>query len=66
MGHALGFYHHQSRYDRENYVTVMTGNILSDSSSQAQYAKETQQDTTNFNLPYDYGSVMHYADSRKN
>ncbi len=57
LGHALGFYHEQSRLDRNGFVQINTGCI--------EAGKEN-----NFDLrsgaggeygPYDYGSIMHYG-----
>ena len=56
IGHAIGFWHEQSRPDRDNYVTINWDNI--------EAGKEH-----NFNLrhkvdyqdeEYDYASIMHY------
>ncbi|KAM9323129.1 meprin A subunit beta-like [Pholidichthys leucotaenia] len=57
--HALGFWHEQSRSDRDDYVTIKWDRI--------QEGKEhnfnTYDDTTSSSLgvPYDYGSMMHYS-----
>lgn len=64
MCHALGVFHHQARSDRENYIYVNTSNILPDDDSQAQYDKLSTSESNNFNTLYDYGSVMHYSDSK--
>ncbi|KAA0188360.1 hypothetical protein HAZT_HAZT010943 [Hyalella azteca] len=55
IGHAMGFNHEQSRSDRDNYVIVMLGNIIS--SYVSNFDKRV---TNNFGVPYDYSSVMHY------
>lgn len=55
LGHALGFWHEQSRTDRNNYIQVNTQNVQSGT-------------LHNFNIvassshhgPYDFDSVMHY------
>merc|ERR1712018_109725 len=57
--HALGWLHEQSRPDRDNYVIVKTENIVADSLSQ--FDKCTVEECTVQDLPYDYGSVMHYG-----
>ncbi len=55
MLHAVGFSHEQSRYDRDNYVTIRWNNIRPETFN-------------NFRLKpmqlasrYDYYSVMHYS-----
>ncbi|XP_069077873.1 embryonic protein UVS.2-like [Pleurodeles waltl] len=56
LNHALGFYHEQNRSDRDNYVTIMTKNILPDDID-----KFNRENTNNLGLEYDYSSVMHYG-----
>ncbi|XP_030641222.1 meprin A subunit beta-like [Chanos chanos] len=57
--HALGFYHEQSRYDRDEYVTIVLENILAGSVSN--FNKYTKYEITTQDTPYDYTSVMHYG-----
>lgn len=56
--HALGFFHEQSRPDRDNFVKINYGNIISGFDSQ--FAKQNAKHVTTFNHPYDFKSVMHY------
>ncbi|XP_060046803.1 meprin A subunit alpha [Erinaceus europaeus] len=57
--HALGFYHEQSRTDRDDYVDIWWDEILSGH----QHNFNTYDDNfiTDLNTPYDYESLMHYA-----
>ncbi|CAF0972711.1 unnamed protein product [Rotaria sordida] len=58
--HVLGFYHEQSRPDRDSYVTINQGNI--ESGHGHNFNKYTWGTTVlNQNSPYDYGSIMHYG-----
>uniref|UniRef100_A0A3P8SBU2 Metalloendopeptidase n=1 Tax=Amphiprion percula TaxID=161767 RepID=A0A3P8SBU2_AMPPE len=52
--HVLGLYHEQSRYDRDDYITIMWKNIKDGT-------KSTPTSSTTFNAPYDYLSLMHYG-----
>nr|AWD90193.1 hatching enzyme [Carassius auratus red var.] len=54
--HALGFYHEQTRSDRDQYVRINFENISPDMAYNFQ-----KQNTNNQNTPYDYGSIMHYG-----
>uniref|UniRef100_A0A8C5MQ20 Metalloendopeptidase n=1 Tax=Leptobrachium leishanense TaxID=445787 RepID=A0A8C5MQ20_9ANUR len=53
--HTLGFFHEQSRSDRDKYVDIMWKHI-----KQGSEGNFNQERTNNLDLPYDYGSVMHY------
>ncbi|XP_061545713.1 high choriolytic enzyme 1-like [Phycodurus eques] len=56
LNHALGFYHEQTRSDRDGYVRINWENI-----DPAMVHNFDKQDTNNLNSPYDYASVMHYG-----
>ena len=56
--HAAGFFHEQSREDRDIYVTVHEDNIVPGKENNFQkYFPEGGFD----HGPYDYGSIMHYG-----
>jgi len=56
IGHVVGFWHEQSRPDRDKYVTVHQQNIHPGYESNFKI-------TTNIDslgVPYDFNSIMHY------
>ncbi|XP_054980798.1 meprin A subunit beta [Sorex araneus] len=57
--HALGFWHEQSRSDRDDYVEIVWDRIQEGKESNF----NTYDDKTSdfLNVPYDYTSVMHYS-----
>ncbi|EDO34449.1 predicted protein, partial [Nematostella vectensis] len=58
IGHALGFFHEQSRPDRDEYVTIMWNNILE--KNKFNFNKYDRGTIDSLGTPYDYESVMHY------
>ncbi|XP_011193913.1 seminal metalloprotease 1 [Zeugodacus cucurbitae] len=57
--HLLGFYHMQSTHNRDNYVRIVTENIIPEFEHNFNiYAENLVED---FGLEYDYGSIMHYS-----
>lgn len=55
IGHVIGFYHEQSRNDRDEAVHVIWENVQK--GFEIQFNKESDQ---SFGVPYDYTSVMQY------
>ncbi|XP_020915721.1 low choriolytic enzyme [Exaiptasia diaphana] len=58
IGHCLGFYHEQSRPDRDNYVEIIWANIPQ--GVRFNFNKMTVSQIDSLGTPYDYASVMHY------
>ncbi|CAF4174467.1 unnamed protein product, partial [Rotaria sordida] len=56
--HTLGFYHEQSRWDRDNYVRINFTNIQPGMTHN--FEKYNSTYTSTLNTSYDYASVMHY------
>ncbi|XP_051775791.1 uncharacterized protein LOC114665886 isoform X1 [Erpetoichthys calabaricus] len=54
--HALGFYHEQTRPDRDSYVKVLFDNIDAVFADNFQIREGNMQ-----GIPYDYASIMHYS-----
>ena len=59
IGHAIGFWHEQSRPDRDNYVTVNLQNIRE--GKLHNFNKRNYKQVNSQGSGYDYGSIMHYG-----
>ncbi|CAL4083015.1 unnamed protein product [Meganyctiphanes norvegica] len=57
--HALGFHHEQTRWDRDEYVTISWDYMKH--GSEGNFAIHEEDKATGFGFPYDYQSVMHYG-----
>ena len=58
IGHAMGFYHEQSRSDRDTYLQIFLNKVRP-----GREHNFALMPTKNFCLPYDYSSVMHYGET---
>ncbi|XP_076613053.1 meprin A subunit alpha [Chaetodon auriga] len=56
--HALGFYHEQSRSDRDDYVNIWWDQI--EEGHAHNFEKYDDDFITDLNTAYDYESIMHY------
>ncbi|KAL3095861.1 hypothetical protein niasHS_005620 [Heterodera schachtii] len=59
MMHATGFFHEQSRTDRDNFITILWHNILP--GMQGQFEKYSAATIQTLGSDYDFGSIMHYG-----
>uniref|UniRef100_A0A914WG51 Metalloendopeptidase n=1 Tax=Plectus sambesii TaxID=2011161 RepID=A0A914WG51_9BILA len=59
IGHTLGFWHEQSRPDRDTYITVKSENMVAGTAGNV--AKRAASEVNYYGTPYDVGSVMHYG-----
>ncbi|KAK0400938.1 hypothetical protein QR680_015523 [Steinernema hermaphroditum] len=59
IGHSLGMYHGQTRYDRDSYVSIKTSNIQPD--KLYNFNKANSSTNNNYGLRYDFRSIMHYT-----
>ena len=61
LGHVIGFWHEQTRTDRDDYVIILFENIQDGKTSQFwKYGKEF---IDSLDVPYDYSSIMHYPEN---
>jgi len=57
--HSLGFWHEQSRPDRDDYVDIKFRNIPP--TLHNQFSKRTTDEVDYYGTKYDYKSIMHYG-----
>jgi len=57
--HTIGFWHEQSRLDRDNYIRINLNNVPSN--YHRQFAKYSASQASTLGEPYDKQSVMHYG-----
>uniref|UniRef100_A0A158PAV7 Metalloendopeptidase n=1 Tax=Angiostrongylus cantonensis TaxID=6313 RepID=A0A158PAV7_ANGCA len=57
--HVIGLWHEHMRYDRDKYIRVNYRNILP--GERSQFDIVSRKESTLYNIPYDYKSVMHYG-----
>jgi hypothetical protein len=57
--HTVGFFHEQSRYDRDEYIEITWPNVINGADDQ--FEKYGMNVIDQMNEPYDYSSIMHYG-----
>ena len=57
IGHVIGFWHEQSRPDRDEYIRILTENMNPGTQSNFRI----QEEIDSMGVGYDYNSIMHYS-----
>jgi len=57
--HAVGLWHEQSRYDRDDFISVRLENVVNNMGFN--FDLKTPNETSTYGVPYNYDSVMHYG-----
>ncbi|GMR40646.1 hypothetical protein PMAYCL1PPCAC_10841, partial [Pristionchus mayeri] len=57
--HAVGFFHEQSRSDRDEFIDIDWRNVMNGADDQ--FEKYNLNVIEHLNEPYDYSSIMHYG-----
>ena len=58
-GHAVGFRHEHTRPIRDSYVQIQPSNIMPE--ELINFYAEDEFRVSTLEVPYDYGSIMHYT-----
>lgn len=58
LGHVIGFWHEQSRPDRDQHVEVIAANVLP--GFEFNFNKKAENEIDSQGVGYDYNSIMHY------
>ncbi len=61
LGHTLGLWHEQSRWDRDSYVRIVAGNICQTCCAGGACDHNFDIDISGGHGPYDFESLMHYG-----
>jgi len=57
IGHTIGLHHEQCRPDRDNALVIQLQNV----ERNMRFNFDKKRGTSNFGMPYDYCSIMHYG-----
>ena len=64
LGHSLGFFHEQTRPDRDSYIQIVWENMIA--SAHLNFIRYSSYEINSLSIPYDYASIMHYPNNVRN